>query len=67
MFTVYLGDEFVSPHDARFSHLSAQAREAAYFEQFKNLREIRLLPMLTILAGVSMGFVALCAFAPWPR
>jgi hypothetical protein len=69
MFTVYLGDEFVSPRDARFSHLSAQAREAAYFEQFKpeNLREIRLLPMLTILAGVSMGFVVLCAFAPWPR
>ena len=22
---------------------------------------------LTMLAGVSMGFVALCAFAPWPR
>ena len=35
MFTIYLGNEFVSPRDARFSHLSAQAREAAYFEQFK--------------------------------
>ncbi|MGO9430902.1 hypothetical protein [Rhodoblastus sp.] len=69
MFTIYLGYEFVSPRDARFSHLSPQAREAAYFEQFKpeNLREIRLLPMLTILAGVSMGFVVLCAFASWPR
>lgn len=61
MFTIYLGDEFVSPHDARFSHLPAQAREAAYFEQFKpeNLREIRVVPMLTILAGVLIGYVAL--------
>ena len=41
MITIYLGDEFVSPRDARFSHLSNEAREAAYFEQFKpeTLRE----------------------------
>jgi hypothetical protein len=69
MFTIYLGDEFVSPRDSRFSHLSAQAREAAYFEQFKpeNLREIRVVPTLTILAGITMGFVALRGFVPWPR
>jgi hypothetical protein len=69
MFTIYLGDEFASPRDARFSHLSAQAREAAYFEQFKpeNLREIRVASMLTILAGISMGFVALRGFVDWPR
>jgi hypothetical protein len=69
MFTIYLGDKFVSPRDSRFSHLSAQAREAAYFEQFKpeNLREIRVVPTLTILAGISMGFVALRGFVAWPR
>jgi hypothetical protein len=64
MFTVYLGDELISPRDARFSDLSAQAREAAYFEQFKpeNLREIRFVPILTMLAGVLIGFVALGLF-----
>ena len=40
MFTMYLGNEFSSPRDAPFSHLSAPAREAAYSEQFEpeNLR-----------------------------
>lgn len=60
MITIYLGQPLVSPRDARFSHLSKQAQEAAYFEQFKpeNLFEIRFVPMLTILAGVLIGFVA---------
>jgi hypothetical protein len=64
MFTIYLGDEFVSPRDPHFSHLSARAREAAYFEQFKqeNLREIRVVPMLTLAAGVLVGFVAFGSF-----
>ncbi len=66
MFTIYLGDEFGSPRDARFSHLPAHAREAVYFEQFKpeNLREIRVVPMVTILAGITIGFVALRLFVP---
>ena len=69
MFTMYLGDEFVSPRDARFSHLSAQARESAYFEQFKpeNMREIRVVPTLTLIAGVLLGFVAIGGLVPWPR
>jgi hypothetical protein len=64
MFTIYLGDEFVSPRDERFSHLTVQAREVAYFAQFKqeNLREIRVAPMLTLAAGVLAGFVALGSF-----
>jgi hypothetical protein len=66
MITIYLGDEFVSPRDARFSHLSNEAREAAYFEQFKpeTLREIRFVPILTMLAGIIVGFVALRLFVP---
>jgi len=63
MTTIYLGDDLVSPAtgDARFSRLSKQAQEAAYFEQFRpeNLRETRFVPMLTMLAGVLIGFVAL--------
>ena len=64
MITIYLGKALVSRRDARFSHLSKQAQEAAYFEQFKpeNLFEIRFVPMLTILAGVLIGFVALGLF-----
>jgi hypothetical protein len=64
MITIYFGDEFVSPRDARFSHLSNEAREAAYFEQFKpeTLREIRFVPILTMLAGALIGFVALGSF-----
>jgi hypothetical protein len=66
MIAIYLSEEFISPRDPRFSHLSKQAREAAYFEQFKeeNLFEIRFVPMLTILAGVLIGFVALGLFIP---
>ena len=69
MFTIYLGNEFVSPRDARFSHLSAQAREAAYFEQFKpeNLREVRVVPTLTLFAGVLVTFIVIGGFVPWPR
>jgi hypothetical protein len=66
MTTIYLGDDLVSPStgDARFSRLSKQAQETAYFEQFKpeTLREIRFVPMLTMLAGVLIGFVALGSF-----
>jgi hypothetical protein len=64
MTTIYLGGSFVSYEDPRQSHLSKQAREAAYFEQFKpeNLREIRDIPMLTILAAVLIGLLALGSF-----
>jgi hypothetical protein len=64
MTTIYLGGDLVSYEDPRSSHLSKQAREAAYFEQFKpeNLREIRAVPMLTMLATVLIGFLALGAF-----
>jgi hypothetical protein len=64
MATIYLGGNFVSYEDPRFSHLSAQAREAAYFEQFEpeNLREIRVVPMLTMLAAVSIGLLVLASF-----
>ena len=63
MTTIYLGGDLVSYEDPRSSHLSKQAREAAYFEQFKpeNLREIRDIPMLTILAAMLIGFLALGA------
>ncbi len=66
MITLYLGEVFVSPRDARFSHLSSEAREAAYFEQFKpeTLREIRFVPTLAMLAGIIIGFVALGLFVP---
>jgi hypothetical protein len=64
MTTIYLGGSFISYEDPRYSHLSKQAREAAYFEQFKpeNLREIRAVPMLTILAAVLIGSLALGSF-----
>jgi hypothetical protein len=64
MTTIYLGGNLVSYEDPRSSHLSKQAREAAYFEQFKpeNLREIRAVPMLTMLAAVLIGFLALGSF-----
>ena len=64
MTTIYLGGNLVSYEDPRSAHLSKQAREAAYFEQFKpeNLREIRAVPMLTMLATVLIGFLALGAF-----
>ena len=64
MATIYLGGNFVSYEDPHFSHLSAQAREAAYFEQFEpeNLREIRVVPMLTMLAAASIGLLVLASF-----
>jgi hypothetical protein len=64
MTTIYLGGSFISYDDPRYSHLSKQAREAAYFEQFKpdNLREIRDIPMLAILTAVLIGFLALGSF-----
>jgi hypothetical protein len=64
MTTIYLGGNLVSYEDPRSSHLSKQVREAAYFEQFKpeNLREIRAVPMLTMLAAVLIGFLALGSF-----
>jgi hypothetical protein len=64
MTTIYLGGSYVSYDDPRHSHLSKQAREAAYFEQFKpeNLREIRAIPMLTILTAVLIGYLALGLF-----
>jgi hypothetical protein len=64
--TLYLGDDLISPcsGDVRFSRLSKQAQEAAYFEQFKpaNLFEIRPIPMLSALAGVLIGFLTLGSF-----
>jgi hypothetical protein len=65
MTTIYLGGDLVSYEDPRYSHLSNQAREAAYFAQFKpeNLREIRTIPMLAILAAVLIGFLALGSFS----
>ena len=64
MTTIYLGGDLVSHQDPRFSYLSKQAREAAYFEQFKpeNLREIRAVPMLTMLAAALIGFLVLGSF-----
>jgi hypothetical protein len=64
MTTIYLGGNFVSYDDPRSSHLSKQAREAVYFEQFKpeNLREIRVVPTLALIAGVSIGILALGSF-----
>jgi hypothetical protein len=64
MTTIYLGGSFISYQDPRYSHLSNQAREAAYFEQFKpeNLCEIRAVPVLTILATVLIAFLALGSF-----
>jgi hypothetical protein len=64
MTTIYLGGSFVSYEHPRFSHLSKHAQEAAYFEQFKpeNLREIRGVPMLTMLAAALIGFLMLGSF-----
>ena len=64
MATIYLGGNFVSYEDPRFSHLSAEAREAAYFRQFEagNLRELRLAPALTIVAGASLALLVLAIF-----
>ena len=64
MTTIYLGGSLISYEDPRYSHLSRQAREAAYFDQFKpeNLREIRAIPTLTILTAVLIGFLALGSF-----
>ena len=64
MTTIYLGGALVSYEGPSSSHLSTQAREAAYYEQFKseNLREIRTGPMLTMLAAVLIGFLALGSF-----
>jgi hypothetical protein len=64
MTTIYLGGALISYENPRFSYLSKQAREAAYYEQFKpeNLREIRSGPMLTILAAALIGFVSLGTF-----
>jgi hypothetical protein len=64
MTTIYLGGGYVSYEDPRSSHLSKQAREAVYFEQFKpeNLREIRAVPMLAMIAAVSIGLLALGSF-----
>ena len=60
MTTIYLGDGLVSYEDPRFSHLSKQAREATYFEQFRpeNLGEIRTVPTLTIVGAALIGFLA---------
>jgi hypothetical protein len=64
MTTVYLGGALVSYEDPSSSHFSKQAREAAYYEQFKpeNLREIRAVPTLTVLAAALIGFLALGSF-----
>jgi hypothetical protein len=65
MTAIYLGDNLVSYEDPSSSRFSKQAREAAYYEQFKpeNLREIRAVPMLTMLSAVLMGFLALGSFS----
>jgi hypothetical protein len=64
MTTIYLGGALVSYEGPSSSHLSKQAREAAYYDQFKpeNLCEIRTGPMLTMLAAALIGFVALGSF-----
>jgi hypothetical protein len=63
MTTIYLGDSLVSYDGPRFSHLSKEAREVAYFEQFRpeNLREIRAAPMVTVVGAALIGFLALGA------
>ena len=65
MNTLYFGSDLISPSsgDPRFSRLSKPAQEAAYFEQFNsaNLLEIPSIPMLSTLAGVLIGFLALGA------
>jgi hypothetical protein len=60
MTTIYLGGALVSYEGPSSCHLSKQAREAAYYEQFKpeKLHEIRAVPMLTTLAAVLIGFLA---------
>jgi hypothetical protein len=64
MTTIYLGGSIISYQDPRYSHLSNQAREAAYFEQFKseNLYEIRAVPVLTVFATLLIAFLALGSF-----
>ncbi len=61
MNTQYFGSDLNPGHQAGAgSHLSPEAQEAAYFEQFKPIdrRAIPIVPMISAVTGVLLGFLA---------